>query len=171
MPCNEFTYVKDANPKEIVSAFKRFMKEIYDAQNIVVDDMSNESANVSLQVPGRLSRAEFEDDMAEFCDKYNCSYELVDLAPEAPSRQYFSENMKLMYPDVKSWEILKKNPQKLGLAKELWKKNWEGVPFDENNPDDQEDIVILYNMYMEELREWKPVEVKLIFNKKEEGEN
>ena len=72
-----------------------------------------------------------------------------------------------MYPRIKSWEALVENKRKLEVAKRLWKENWKDVEFDETNPDDQEDMVLLYNEYMEELSEWKPVELKLKFNKEE----
>lgn len=138
--------------------FTEFAKDVFGADNVKKEG----TLQYYMYVPGRLKKAEFEEGMNEFCERLGCSYELIDQTPEAPSRQYFSENMKLMYPDVKKYEILANNERKLELAKELFKEAW-GQEFDPESEDDKEDIVLLYNEYMEELREWKPVEVRLIF--------
>lgn len=153
-------FCKDAQ-KDIVKAFKEFIEYIYGG-NCAIDSRDEKSADFSMNVPGDLKRAEFEEDIREWCDEHNCDFELIDQAPEAPSRQYFSENLKLMYPRVKNYEVLAKQPRKLEVAKSLFKKSW-GQDFNEEDPDDQEDIVILYNEYMDELSEWKPVELRLKF--------
>lgn len=164
MPYKGFIGDSIKDEKSLAQQFKEYIKYIYDG-NCNVESESENEARLSMNVPGDLKREDFESDVQEWCDEHNCSYELINQAPEAPSPQFFSENMKLMYPRIKTWEKLKSDERKLNIAKTLWKKNWVNVPFDENNPDDQEDMVLLYNEYMEELSEWKPVELKLIFKK------
>ena len=159
---NQNQNVEDANPseKEIDKEFEEFSKDVFGADTFTKEGLFQ----YYMYVPGKLTKAEFEEGMNEFCALHNCAFELIDQAPEAPSRQYFSENMKLMYPTVKDFETLVKNPRKFELAKDLFKESW-GQEFNEESEDDREDIVLLYNEYIEELREWKPVEVKLIFPK------
>lgn len=160
MPYRHFT----TDEKSIPQAFKEYIEYIYDG-NCMIDSIDENEAYFSMNVPGELRREDFENDVQDFCEEHNCSFELINQTPEAPSPQYFSENLKLMYPRVKNFEALKKQDRKFQVAKELWKKNWGTVEFNEEDPDDQEDIVLLYNEYMEELAEWKPVELKLTFNK------
>ncbi len=149
---------KDVALDETDKEFIEFAKDVFGADNPKAEG----DHQYYMYIPGELKKAEFEEGMKEICERLGCTYELIDQAPEAPSRQYFSENMKLMYPDVKNYDILAKNERKLELAKELFKEAW-GQEFDPTSEDDKEDIVLLYNEYMEELREWKPVEVKLVF--------
>ena len=155
--------------EKAVKEFQDYIKHIYGTEVCDVEYGHTNTPEFFMEVPGELSRAEFEDDVKEFCDEHGCTFELIDQAPEAPSRQYFSENMKLMYPSVKNYEILAKDPRKLLKAKDLWKENWD-MEFDPESEDDREDIVLLYNEYMEELREWKPVELRLIFPKEKSEE-
>lgn len=154
--------------KDVAKEFAEYIKYIY-GDICDIDYAADEEAKFTMYVPGELKREEFESDVQEFCDEHECSFELVNQTPEAPSAQYFSENMKLMYPSVKSYEVLAKDPRKLEAAKEIFKEQWE-ADFDENSEDDREDIVLLWNEHMEEQREWKPVELKLHFKKEEEAE-
>lgn len=151
---------------QIVKEFQDYIKYIYGTDVCDVENPNSENPRFFIEVPGELKRVEFEDDVKEFCEKHNCSFELIDQAPDAPSRQFFSENMKLMYPDVKSYEMLEKQPRKLRVAKDIFKEQW-GAEFDPESEEDREDIVLLYNEYMEELREWKPVEMFLHLPKEE----
>ena len=149
--------------KSIPQAFKEYIEYIYDG-NCMIESADENEAYFSMNVPGELKREDFENDVQDFCEEHNCSFELINQTPEAPSPQFFSENLKLMYPKVKNFEALKKQDRKFQIAKELWKRNWGNVEFNEEDPDDQEDIVLLYNEYMEDLSEWKPVELKLHYN-------
>ena len=158
--------VRDA--KSLAREFADFLRYIYGDQAYVESEGPGE-AQIFVNVPGSLKRSEFEADASEWCDEHGCTYELVNQAPEAPSPQFFSENMKLMYPRAKDYEALKKTPRRLAIAKRLWEKNW-GTEFDEESEDDREDIVILFNMLMEEQSEWKPVVLKLKWQNKSEGE-
>lgn len=162
MPFNEFkeSSIADASPLgRLASDFADFMAYIYGG-NGVVESQSDKDATVYVDVPGDMRQETFESDAKEWCDEHGCSYELVNQAPQAPSPQFFMKNTKLLYPRKKDYEALAKDPRTLETAKRLWKKNWS-MPFDETDPDDQEDIVLLYNSYMDELSEWKPVIVKL----------
>lgn len=148
--------------KSIAKAFIDYIEYIYGG-NCMIDDQDEEGVHLSMNVPGDLKREDFENDVQDFCEEHNCSFELVNQAPNAPSPQFFSENMKLMYPRVKNYEALAKDPRKLEKAKVLFKQSWN-QEFNEEDEDDKEDIVLLWNEYMEELSEWKPVEVKLHYN-------
>ncbi len=139
--------------------FSEFIKYIY-GDTCDIDYQSENEAKFTMNVPGQLKKEEFESDVQEWCDEHNCTFELINQAPEAPSPQYFSENMKLMYPRVKDFETLAKNPRKLEAAKRIFKEQWN-AEFDPESEDDRDDIVLLWNEYMEELSEWKPVELKL----------
>ena len=150
--------VKDA-PKSLAREFKEFAEYVYGGGAFVESESPNE-AQIQINVPGDMAQAEFESDMAEWCEEHGCSYELVNQTPEAPSPQFFSKNMKLMYPRMKDYERLASDPKKLETAKKLFRKSW-GAEFNPEDPDDREDIVILYNMYMDDLSEWKPVVLKL----------
>lgn len=163
---NQNRDIRDADPKEryMDIEFTQFMEDVVNAKRV----HKEKPFQYHMYVPGDLNRADFEEAVQEFCDRENCSYSLINQAPEAPSPQFYSENMKLMYPTVKDYEALKKNPKKLDIAKHLFEKQWN-QKFDENNQDDIDDLVLLYNEYVEELREWKPVEVKLTLN--ETGED
>ena len=156
--------VKDA--RSPAREFADFLRYIYGDEAYIEWEKPGE-AQIFVNVPGSMKRAEFDSDVQEWCEEHGCSYKLIDQAPEAPSRQYFSENTKLMYPKAKDYEALKKTPKRLQTAKNLWKKNWN-TEFDENQEEDREDIVILYNMYMEELAEWKPVVLQLSWNEEKE---
>ena len=158
--------IKDEDPKTIEREFKQFAEDVFGAKQF----KKEAPLQYSMYIPGEMKRAEFEEGMNEFCKDHNLNYELIDQAPEAPSRQYFSENLKLLYPDVKSYEVLEKNKRKLERAKELFKAQWN-QEFDPEDEDDKEDIVLLYNEYIEELREWKIVEVKLSMKGEKEDEN
>ena len=158
MPLKHFI----ADDKSIAKAFVDYIEYIYGG-NCMIDDQDEEGAHFSMNVPGSLKREDFENDVQDFCEEHNCSFELVNQTPEAPSPQFFSENMKLMYPRAKNYEALAKNPQKLEKAKILFKQSWD-QDFNEEDEDDKEDLVLLWNEYMEELSEWKPVEVKLHYN-------
>lgn len=148
--------------KSIAKAFIDYIEYIYGG-NCMIDDQDEEGVHFSMNVPGDLKREDFENDVQDFCEEHNCTFELVNQAPNAPSPQFFSENMKLMYPRVKNYEALAKDPRKLEKAKVLFKQSWN-QEFNEEDEDDKEDIVLLWNEYMEELSEWKPVEVKLHYN-------
>lgn len=158
MPLKHFI----ADNKSIAKAFIDYIEYIYGG-NCMIDDQDEEGVHLSMNVPGDLKREDFENDVQDFCEEHNCTFELVNQAPNAPSPQYFSENMKLMYPRVKNYEALAKDPRKLEKAKVLFKQSWN-QEFNEEDEDDKEDIVLLWNEYMEELSEWKPVEVKLHYN-------
>lgn len=158
MPFEHFT-IRDRLHSALAKGLRDFLKYIYGG-NSVIESYDGEEAIIYVDVPGEMEEEEFRSDVKEWCDEHGCDFDLVDQAPQAPSRQYFSKNMKLMYPRVKSFEKLAEDPRKLAIAKALWKKNWP-MPFDETNEDDREDIVLLYNEYMEELSKWKPVIVKL----------
>ena len=170
MPYFKFIINDSEDHALVAKQLKRFLEHIYDVQALSISPEDENEIFIDMYVPGRLKRAEFEEDMNEFCNQHNCSFELVNQAPEAPSPQYFSENMRLMYPRVKKYEDFAKNPKKLEIAKRLWKENWGNVPFDETSLDDQEDMVLLYNMYMDEMSEWKPVWIKLKFKPEEVNE-
>lgn len=150
---------------KIVKAFKNYMNWIYSAE-IQLDDRDENSAHFSMHVPSELTREEFEEDVQEFCDDHNCTFELINQTPNAPSPQFFPMNTKLMYPKIKNYEKLKEDPRKYEAALSFWKKNWD-MPFNEEDPDDQEDLVLLYNEYVENLTKWKPVELKLHLNQPE----
>lgn len=145
--------------KSLPQEFREFAEYVYGGGAYVESDSPREG-QVQLNVPGDMPQAEFESDMEEWCGEHGCSYELVNQTPEAPSPQFFSKNTKLMYPRAKSYEKLEADPKKMETAKRLFKKSW-GADFNPEDPDDREDIVILYNMYMDDLGEWKPVVVKL----------
>ena len=152
------------NKEYIEKEFKEFVETLYDHTPTIEDRPFGFYS--WFYVPGEISQEEFEEDMKEFCDRYGARFELVDQAPEAPSRQYFLKNMKLVFPSVKNFEILSKNPNKLELAKKLFKLNWNQSPNLELE-EDQEDLVLLYNMHMEELREWKLVLVNIYLPQEE----
>lgn len=163
MPVKDF--LKDESSDVIDKEFKEFCQDVFGAERFFKED----DMQYSMYVPGKLTRAEFDEGMIEFCDRYGLNYELVDQAPGAPSRQYFSENMKLMYPAIKDYENLIKNEGKFRIAKKLFKQQWN-QEFNPEDEDDREDIVLLFNEYMEEQREWKLVEVHLIKGEEKEEE-
>lgn len=167
MPYNGF--IRDSN--SVVKEFKDYIEYIYGG-NCAIDSQDDEEAHFSMNVPGDLKRDDFESDVKDFCDEHNCTFELINQTPEAPSPQFFSENLRLMYPRVKNYEALVKQDRKFERAKELFKKSW-GADFDPESEDDRDDLVLLWNMYMDELSEWKPVEVKLHFKEEneEKGDN
>ena len=167
MPYKHFVGDKVSNG-EIIRKFKEYIQYIYDGQ-IALDDRDESSAHFSMHVPGELQREDFENDVQDFCEEYGCTFELVNQAPNAPSPQFFPSNLKLMYPKIKSYEKLKEDPRKYAAALDLWKKNWT-MDFNEEDPDDQEDLVLLYNEYIDELTEWKPVELILHFGESEDEE-
>ena len=144
-----------------IKEFKTYINWIYNAQ-IALDDRNENSAHFSMHVPSELTREEFEEDVQEFCDEHNCTFELINQAPNAPSPQFFPMNTKLMYPTIKNYDKLKSDERLFEAALDFWKKNWD-MPFNEEDPDDQEELVNLYNEYVEGLREWKPVELRLYF--------
>lgn len=154
--------IRAKDEKPLPQQFKEFIQYIYGGK-CLIEGQDGSEAQIYLDVPGEMKREEFDGDVQEWCDEHGCSYELINQAPEAPSPQFFSENMKLMYPRMKSYERLAADPRKLETAKRLWKKSWP-MPFDEKSEDDREDITLLYNQYMDELSEWKPVMLKLKWN-------
>lgn len=158
MPFNKF--ITDAQ-LSLPQEFAEYIKYIY-GDTCDIDSENENEAQFTMNVPGDLKREEFESDVQEWCDEHNCSFELINQTPEAPSPQFFSENMKLMYPRMKSYEKLAADERKFDVAKRLFKKSWN-QEFDPENEDDREDIVLLYNEYMDELSEWKPIQLKLKF--------
>ena len=164
MPYLKIRKIKSNDAKTLPEEFRDFIQYIYGGKCLIESDDGAE-AQIYMDVPGKMKRAEFDADVGEWCQEHGCSYDLIDQAPEAPSRQYFSENVKLMYPRAKDYETLKKNPNRFNIAKRLWKESWP-MEFDESLEEDREDILALYNEYMEELSEWKPVMLKLKYGKK-----
>ena len=156
--------IKDA--KSLPEELREFAEWIYGA-DCFIESKGENSAQLQLNVPGDLSQEDFESDMKEWCDEHDCVWKLIDQTPEAPSRQYFAKNTKLMYPRAKDYEALNKTPNRMKIALRLWKENW-GEGFDPENPDDREDIVALFNEYMDELGEWKPVIVEIKWGKEKE---
>lgn len=168
MPLNNFKFKDSIKDEEInidylIKEFREFVEVCYD-NPATLFQRKLESLFFFFYVPGDYTEADFREDMEEFCDRFEgVSYELVDQAPMSPSRQFFIKNTKLVYPSVKDFEILSKNKDKLKDAIRWFKQQLNAEP-DLLNEDDQEDLVLIYNEQMEELREWKPVQVKLLIS-------
>ena len=142
--------------------FEEYIKWIYGGTAARESKLHDDWCEVHIWVPSKVTRPELESDIGDFCAENGCEFSLSNLTPGAPSPQYFSENLKLKYAKKKDFEALAKKESDLEIAKSLFKKSW-GAEFDPENEDDREDIVLLYNEYMDELAEWNEALVRLQF--------
>ena len=90
----------------------------------------------------------------DFCKDNQCSYELINQST-GQSPQYISNIKTKLHCNnpYKSYNELKENSFAMDLARELFVQNWGKRP-DLNDPDDQEDLYLLYLDYVEQINDY-----------------
>ena len=90
----------------------------------------------------------------DFCKDNQCAYQLINQST-GPAPQYISnivQKLNCKNP-FKSFEEMKSNSFAMDLARELFIKNWGKRP-NLNDPDDQEDLHLLYLDYVDQINDY-----------------
>lgn len=175
MPLQNYKVIYDEDikviyPKEVFEAFKNYFNNLYQSEVVyadafVIDEGDKSHLDLTVYVPGELTRDDFLDDLADFTEDYpEVKAEIIKRWPkeEKQSKQGISmaKSAKAAYQERTSFEKLK--PEELEVAKKLFFEEY-GRQFNEEDEFDKEDIVLLFNEKQKENQEWYPAQVRLTF--------
>lgn len=151
--------ITDADIKYPVAVFKNFCKYVNSKYKAGVwgDQFLNkgDSSIVTLvyYVPIKFTKEEIEADVKAFENQYEDLK--IEIKINTPQQEFNT------YTDFKKG--LLNQPWNLELAKKLFRLNWHSEP-NLDDPDDQEELLILFNMNQESYHEYYVVDATMFFN-------
>lgn len=151
--------ITDADIKYPVAVFKNFCKYVNSKYKAGVwgDQFLNkgDSSIVTLvyYVPIKFTKEEIESDVKAFENQYEDLK--IEIKINTPQQEFNT------YTDFKKG--LLNQPWNLELAKKLFRLNWHSEP-NLDDPDDQEELLILFNMNQESYHEYYVVDATMYFN-------
>lgn len=151
--------ITDADIKYPVAVFKNFCKYVNSKYKAGVwgDQFlsKGDSSIVTLvyYVPIKFTKEEIEADVKAFENQYEDLK--IEIKINTPQQEFNT------YTDFKKG--LLNQPWNLELAKKLFRLNWHSEP-NLDDPDDQEELLILFNMNQESYHEYYVVDATMYFN-------